>query len=144
MPIMDNIQDLLVDLSDDVFVEGAIDFEHITVIKDDDISIIENQEALWQSIVNVLSTPLGYIDGVTLENFGSKLLSLRGVNVNYHIVELAKVYINETIPQFEGRVYSFPVINITTPTPTVKKRFSMKIQLTVDSIYGRFSRTFYI
>lgn len=144
MPIMDNIQDLLVDLSDDVFVEGAIDFEHITVIKDDDISIIENQEALWQSIVNVLSTPLGYIDGVTLERFGSKLLSLRGVNVNYHIVELAKVYINETIPQFEGRVYSFPVINITTPTPTVKKRFSMKIQLTVDSIYGRFSRTFYI
>lgn len=144
MPIIDNIQDLLVDLSDDVFVEGAIDFEHITVIKDDDISIIENQEALWQSIVNVLSTPLGYIDGVTLENFGSKLLSLRGVNVNYHIVELAKVYINETIPQFEGRVYSFPVINITTPTPTVKKRFSMKIQLTVDSIYGRFSRTFYI
>lgn len=144
MPIMDNIQDLLVDLSDDVFVEGAIDFEHITVIKDDDISIIENQEALWQSIVNVLSTPLGYIDGVTLERFGSKLLSLRGVNVNYHIVELAKVYINETIPQFEGRVYSFPVIDITTPTPTVKKRFSMKIQLTVDSIYGRFSRTFYI
>ena len=85
MAILDNIQDLLVDLSDDVFVEGAIDFEHITVIKNDDISIIENQEALWQSIVNVLSTPLGYIDGVTLETFGSKLLTLRGQNLNYHI-----------------------------------------------------------
>lgn len=144
MAILDNIQDLLVDLSDDVFVEGAIDFEHITVIKNDDISIIENQEALWQSIVNVLSTPLGYIDGVTLETFGSKLLTLRGQNLNYHIVELAKLYINETIPQYEGRVYSFPTINITTPKPTVKKRFTMKIQMTVDSIYGSFKRSFYI
>lgn len=144
MPIMDNIQDLLVDLSDDVYVEGAIDFEHITVIENDDIRIIENQEALWQSIVNVLSTPLGYIDGVTLEGFGSKLLSLRGTNLNYHIVELAKVYINETIPQYEGRVYSFPDIKITTPKPSPSQRFSMKIQMTVDSVYGQFTRTFYI
>lgn len=144
MAILDNIQDLLVDLSDDVFVEGAIDFEHITVIKNEDISIIENQEALWQSIVNVLSTPLGYIDGVTLEKFGSKLLTLRGQNINYHITELAKVYINETIPQYEGRVYSFPTIEITAPKPTVKKRFSMKIRMTVDSIYGPFTRSFYI
>lgn len=144
MVIVNNIQDLLVDLSDDVFVEGAIDFEHITVIKNDDISIIENQEALWQSIVNVLSTPLGYIDGVTLEKFGSKLLSLRGMNVNYHIAELAKVYINDTIPQFEGRVYSFPTIDVKSPKPSVKKRFTMSIRLTVDSIYGQFTRTFYI
>ena len=144
MVIVNNIQYLLVDVSDDVFVEGAIDFEHITVIKNDDISIIENQEALWQSIVNVLSTPLGYIDGVTLEKFGSKLLSLRGMNVNYHIAELAKVYINDTIPQFEGRVYSFPTIDVKSPKPSVKKRFTMSIRLTVDSIYGQFTRTFYI
>lgn len=144
MAILNNIQDLLVDLSDDVFVEGAIDFEHITVVKNDDIDIIENQEALWQCIVNVLSTPLGYIDGVTLEKFGSKLLTLRGMNVNYHITELAKVYINETIPQFEGRVYSFPRIEITTSKPSPKHRFTMKIEMSVDSIYGPFTRSFYI
>jgi hypothetical protein len=157
------IQDLLTDKSKDIVrkgqykewnVDGANDFEEWTVIeaenwdsnKDvyDDIIIIEDEEALWQGIVGCLHTPKGYIDGVTLENYGSKLLSLRGVNLSYEIAELAKVYIRETIPQYQGYVKDFPKIEITLPKKSLHERFNMQIYIEVDSVFGRFSRTTYI
>lgn len=138
------IQDLLTDKSlDDVYVEGANDFEEWTVI-DNDITIIEDVEALWQGIVGTLHTPLGYIDGVTLEKYGSKLLQLRGMNLNYHIAELAKVYIRDTIPQYQGYVIEFPKIKIEQPRPTAKQRYTMKIYIEVKSVFGSFARVFYI
>lgn len=139
-----DIEDLYCDLSDDNWVEGAIDFEEVTIIENDDITILKNQEALWQCIVGVLKTPTGYVDGTTLEGYGSELLRLRGQNLNYHLRELAKVYINNTIPQFEGRVYSFPQIEISQPKDFPRSRFTMIIRMTVDSIYGSFNRTLYI
>lgn len=159
------IQDLLTDKSRDAFhsdfisnskdeiikqsqiewnVYGANDFEEWTVIIDDDIIIIEDVEALWQGIVGCLHTPQGYIDGVTLENYGCKLLSLRGMNLSYEIAELAKVYIRETIPQYQGYVIDFPKIEITTPKENIHDRFTMKIYIEVDSVFGRFSRTTFI
>ena len=158
------IQDLLTDKSRDVVrkgtykewnVDGANDFEEWTVIEDDvyttenkdyhdDIILIEDVEALWQGIVGCLHTPKGYIDGVTLENYGSKLLSLRGVNLSYEIAELAKVYIRETIPQYQGYVIDFPKIEITLPKRSLHQRFTMKIYIEVNSVFGRFSRTTYI
>lgn len=139
------IQDLLTDKSlDDVYVEGANDFEEWTVIENDDITILEDVEALWQGIVGTLHTPLGYIDGVTLENYGSKLLQLRGMNLNYHIAELAKVYIRDTIPQYQGYVLDFPKIKITQPHPKVSQRHTMKIYLEVKSVFGSFARVMYI
>lgn len=150
------IQDLLTDKSRNDVVDGvewnvygANDFEEWTVRVDEDavdkdIVIIEDAEALWQGIVGCLHTPQGYIDGVTLENYGSKLLSLRGVNLSYEIAELAKVYIRDTIPQFQGYVYDFPKIDITLPKQDVHQRFTMKIYIEVDSVFGRFSRTTYI
>lgn len=139
------IQDLLTDKSlDDVYVEGANDFEEWTVINDEDIVILEDIEALWQGIVGCLHTPQGYIDGVTLENYGSKLLSLRGMNITYEIVKLAEVYIRQTIPQYQGYVISFPKIEITVPRETPKQRFTMKIYIEVDSIFGSFARITYI
>lgn len=138
------IQDLLTDKSlDDIYVEGANDFEEWTVI-DNDITIIEDVEALWQGIVGTLHTPLGYIDGVTLEKYGSKLLQLRGMNLNYHIAELAKVYIRDTIPQYQGYVIDFPKIKITQPHPNAKQRHTMKIYIEVKSVFGSFARVFYI
>lgn len=139
------IQDLLTDKSlDDVYVEGANDFEEWTVIENDDITILEDVEALWQGIVGTLHTPLGYIDGVGLEKYGSKLLQLRGMNLNYHIAELAKVYIRDTIPQYQGYVLEFPVIKITQPRETPKKRHTMKIYIEVKSTLGSFARTMYL
>lgn len=139
------IQDLLTDKSlDDIYVEGANDFEEWTIIDNDDITILEDVEALWQGIVGTLHTPLGYIDGVTLENYGSKLLQLRGMNLNYHIAELAKVYIRDTIPQYQGYVIDFPKIKITQPNPDGKHRYTMQIYLEVNSIFGRFARVMYI
>lgn len=150
------IQDLLTDKSlDDIYVEGANDFEEWTVIEEDvlsspgkdvyeDIIILEDIEALWQGIVGCLHTPQGYIDGVTLENYGSKLLSLRGMNLTYEIVKLAEVYIRETIPQYQGYVIDFPKIQITTPRDKPGNRFTMKIYIEVDSVFGSFSRTTYI
>lgn len=140
------IQDILTDKSlDDIYVEGANDFEEWTVINaDDDIVILEDIEALWQGIVGCLHTPQGYIDGVTLENYGSKLLSLRGMNLTYEIVKLAEVYIKETIPQYQGYVYSFPKIKITTPRKRPQERYTMKIYIEVDSVFGSFARTTYI
>lgn len=140
-----DIQDILTDKSsDDVFVEGAIDFEEWDVFDNNDITILEDVEALWQGIVGCLHTPKGKIDGVTLEKYGSKLLELRGMNVNWHIAELAKQYIKDTIPQYQGYVYGFPKIEIKAPKPTPSQRFTMKIYLEVDSVYGRFSRVLYI
>lgn len=140
-----DIQDILTDKSlDDIYVEGANNFEEWTVIENDDIVILEDVEALWQGIVGCLHTPLGYIDGVTLERYGCKLLSLRGVNLSYEIAELAKVYIRETVKQFQGYVYSFPKIEITLPKKSIHERFTMQIYIEVDSVYGRFSRTTYI
>ena len=140
-----DIQDILTDKSlDDIYVEGANDFEEWTVIENDDIIILEDVEALWQGIVGCLHTPLGYIDGVGLEKYGSKLLQLRGMNLNYHIAELAKVYIRDTIPQYQGYVIDFPKIKITTPRETPQQRHTMKIYLEVNSVYGRFARVLYI
>lgn len=139
------IQDILTDKSlDDIYVEGANDFEEWTVIENDDITILEDVEALWQGIVGTLHTPLGYIDGVTLENYGSKLLQLRGMNLNYHIAELAKVYIRDTIPQYQGYVVDFPKIKITQPRQTPKQRHTMKIEIEVKSVFGSFARVMYI
>ena len=139
------IQDLLTDKSlDDFYIEGANDFEEWTVIEEDDIIILDDVEALWQGIVGCLHTPQGYIDGVTLENYGSKLLSLRGMNLSYEIAELAKVYIRDTIPQYQGYVLSFPKIDITLPKKNLHQRFTMQIYIEVDSVFGRFSRTTYI
>ena len=140
-----DIQDILTDKSlDETYIEGANDFEEWTVIENDDIIILNDVEALWQGIVGCLHTPLGYIDGVGLEKYGSKLLQLRGMNLNYHIAELAKVYIRDTIPQYQGYVIDFPKIKITAPHPTSKKRHTMEIYLEVNSVYGRFARVFYI
>lgn len=147
------IQDILTDKSnDDIYVEGANDFEEWTVIEDEvinntnveDIIILEDVEALWQGIVGCLHTPLGYIDGVTLEKYGSKLLSLRGMNLTYEIVQLAEVYIRETIPQYQGYVLDFPKIEITTPRDAPHRRYTMKIYIEVKSVFGSFARTTYI
>ena len=139
------IQDILTDKSlDDVYVEGANDFEEWTVIIDDDITILEDIEALWQGIVGCLHTPQGYIDGVTLENYGSQLLSLRGMNLTYEIVKLAEVYIKQTIPQYQGYVIDFPKIQITAPRKNPKDRYTMKIYIEVDSVFGSFARVTYI
>ena len=139
------IQDILTDNGlNEVYVEGANNFEEWTVIEDDDIIILEDVEALWQGIIGTLKTPQGKIDGVGLEKYGSKLLSLRGVNLNYHTSELAKVYIRETIPQFQGYVIDFPSIKITQPRDSPKSRHTMKIALEVKSIFGTFNRIFYI
>lgn len=139
------IQDLLTDNGlNEVYVEAANNFEEWSVIENDDIIILEDVEALWQGIVGVLKTPQGKIDGVGLEKYGSKLLTLRGVNLNYHISELAKVYIRETIPQFQGYVIDFPSIKISQARDSPKSRHTMKIQLGVKSVFGSFTRTFYI
>lgn len=140
------IQDLLTDMGDDsVYVQGAYDFEEWTIIEDDDIKIINDVEALWAAVIGCLKTPQGYIDGVTLENYGSKLLTLRGVPLDWHIAELARVYIRETIPQYQGYVLSFPTIEIDLPTPTEKQRFSMKIDITMETIFGGpYRRIFYL
>ena len=98
-----------------------------------DIIILNDIEALWGAVIGCLKTPQGYIDGVTLENYGSKLLSLRGVPLDWHTAELAKVYIKETIPQYQGYVLDFPSIEISLPHPTEKDRFSMKIDMTMTT-----------
>ena len=50
------IQDLLVDQEDVLFVQGALDFYDNTVIEDDDITILNNRDALKQGIENLLRT----------------------------------------------------------------------------------------
>lgn len=140
------IQDLLTDMGDDIFyVEGAYNFEEWTVIWDNDIQIINDVEALWAAVIGCLKTPLGYIDGVTLEGYGSRLLSLRGVPLDWHTTELAKVYIRETIPQYQGYVLAFPTIDISLPRPSENERFSMKINMTMTTTFGGpYQRIFYI
>lgn len=140
------IQDLLTDMGDDTFyIEGAYDFEEWTVIEDDDITILNDVEALWAAVIGCLKTPQGYIDGVSLEGYGSKLLSLRGVPLDWHTAELAKVYIRDTISQFQGYVISFENIEVSIPKPETYERFSMEIEITMTTVFGGpYTRKFYI
>lgn len=66
------------------------------------------------------------------------------MNLSYEIAELAKVYIRETIPQYQGYVYDFPKIEVTLPKKSLHERFSMKIYIEVDSVFGSFARVTYI
>ena len=140
------IQDLLTDMGDDThYVHAAHDHEEWTVIDNNDIQILNDVEALWAAIVGVLKTPLGYIDGVTLSTYGSRLMELEGMLIDdWHIKELARVYIRDTIPQFQGFVLEFPTIEFDFPTPSTSERMSVKIQISVRSIFGPFTRTFYL
>lgn len=145
--VLGEIQDLLTTKEDNFWL-GAVDFDETTVIEEDDIIILQDVEALWQGIVGCLHTPLGAIDGVQLENYGSRLLELRGQNLDFHLVELAKIYIKDTIPQYQGYVIDFPVIEIRKPSRERDYdkygRFSMEIYIEVDSVFGYFNRTLYI
>lgn len=141
------IQDLLTDLNDDpMYVEGANDFEEWTVIENNDIQLLNDIEALWGGVLSILKTPKGYIDGVTLENFGSRLLFLRGANLDWHTIELAKLYIREDVlAQTQGYITEIPTIEITQPKPLEKERFSMKIYMEIITTFGGpYSRIFYI
>lgn len=138
------IQDILTDICDDEFYDYAYDYHESTVIENNDIEYISDEEALWAAVVGVLKTEIGSVDGVGMENYGSRLLSLMGEHTSWFNAELAKVYIRETIPQFQGYVLDFPVIDIFEPTPQTYERMSMIIKLTVDSVFGRFTRTLYL
>ena len=134
------IQDLLVEQEEILFVQGALDFYDNTVIEDDDIIILNNKEALKQGIENLLRTPTGVIDGVGMERFGTDFLTLRGQKLTYHTAELAKKYIDDCIPQLQGKVYKIDVkaFNPRKDTQDIDPygRFSMGFILTVDSVYG--------
>ena len=141
------IQDLLTTLNDDpMYVEGANDFEEWTVIENNDITLLNDNEAVYNGILSVLKTTEGVIDGVTLERFGSRLLSLRGQNLDWHLTELAKMYIEEDVMrQLQGYVTDINVIEITTPHPTTSERYSMKIFMSVSTIFGGpYERVIYI
>lgn len=136
------IQDLRTIRNPDIYTQGAHEFHEVTIIENNDIDFTKDLETIVYAVIGCLQTPQGYIDGVTLENYGSKLLSLRGVPVNYHIKELAKLYIRETIPQFQGKVLDFPSIIINLPNPETSKRHSMHITLTINTIYGQATTQF--
>ena len=141
-----DIQDLLTDICDDAesdYFTNVHNYHELTVIEND-IEYLNDVEALWAAIVGVLKTEVGTVDGVGLENYGSRLLSLIGEHTSWFNAELAKVYINETIPQFQGYVLSFPSIEVFEPTPETSDRRTMIIKLTVDSVFGRFTRELYM
>lgn len=137
------IQDILMRKDNDTFNIGAYKFNEETVIISDDIQILHNQEALWQGIVGVLHTPIGVVDGVGMENYGSKILELRGQKVDYHTAELAKLYIQQTKSQFQGYVNDFSKIIVKVPKDE-NSRYTMRIDIEVDSVFGFFDRQFYI
>lgn len=136
------IQDLLVHQDDINFVQGALDFFDITTIEDDDITILNNKEALAQGIYNLLRTPTGVIDGVGMERFGTDFLTLRGQQPTYHTIELAKKYIRDVLPQLQNKVNKIDIKYVQPAEDSKKidkyKRFSMAFILTVDSVYGEF------
>jgi len=141
------IQDLLTDINDDEeldYFTNVHDYHETTVIENNDIYYLNDAEALWAAIVGVLKTEVGVVDGVGLERYGSRLLSLVGEYTSGFSADLAKVYIRETIPQFQGYVLAFPEIKVFEPTPSTSERMTMIIQITVDSVFGRFTRTLYI
>ena len=87
------IQDLLTDMGDDIYVPAAHDHEEWTVIDNNDITILNDVEALWAAIVGVLKTPQGFIDGVNLQSYGSQLPELEGLPLDdWHIRELNLIF----------------------------------------------------
>ena len=72
------------------------------------------------------------------------VVTVEFMNLTYEVTKLAEVYIRETIPQYQGYVKSFPKIVVTTPRESPQDRFTMKIYMEVDSVFGYFARTTYI
>lgn len=131
---MYEVNDLLTDLypcEDNCYHQGAVDYHEHIIIKNNDIEYVTDLYAVARGIIAVLKTRIGEIDGVGMENFGCRLLELRGVPLNHNVTDLAKTYINQIIPQFKGRVINFSDIKI----KTVDKS-KMQIQLTALTVYG--------
>lgn len=134
------IQNILTDLNNDIYVEGANNFNEEVLIIDNDIQIITDQHALWDGIQGCIKTPLGVIDGVGLERYGCRFLQLRGQQLNNLLIELGITYIREDVlPQFVDYVYDFTDITI-----NQDDRFTIGVHIEVDSIFGPFKRSTYI
>lgn len=111
--------------------EGAVDYFEPVIIFDNDINYLEDIEALGRGIINVLKTRIGEIDGVGMETMGSRLLTLRGQVLNNHTTDLATVFINEIIPQFNGKIIEFSDIKV-----MQKDRSKIAITFNALTIYG--------
>lgn len=122
-----DIRDLLTDI-----YKGYSEFTYIDDNKD--IEMIIDAEVLWQAIEGEIKTPLGTVRGKDTENYGCRLWSLIGTNLNNLSLKTAKYYVEEVSHHYPNEVYSFPVIDVIAPT-----RDTLEIRIVVDSIYGKFT-----
>lgn len=131
-----SIQDLYTDINvdDDIRIPG---FHEVTLIIDNDIQIINNEEALWQGFKGEVLTPLGVIDGVGMENYGCRLLETRGMPLTDLIIQLQNTYIRALIQKY-------PQINDIPKIRTFVDRHRVLKVCFLDTIYGQFERELYL
>jgi len=120
-----DIQDLRTDMYDGFWEKTTVD--------KDDIEMISDAEALWQAIEGEIKTPYGVIDGVGLETYGCRIWNLLGSPLDGLLLREAESHIRDIQDKYEE-------VNLFTKIRVIPYgRAYVKIEVDVDSIYGRFT-----
>ena|SRR5574344_1631797 len=123
-----DIQDLLTDLHPEGWGE-ITDFDAC----DNDISLVEDEEALWQALIGEIKTPLGVLPSIGQNTYGCQIWDLMGEKIDGNFEQTFTFYIKKMCNQYPE------IISV----PFVKLRYgdkgSLALEMTVNSIYGDFT-----
>src|SRR5574344_2955614 len=123
-----DIQDILTDLH--AAGRGEVtDFSSC----DNDISLVEDEEALWQALIGEIKTPLGVLPSVNQNKYGCQIWDLMGDKIDDLFEETFRFYILKMCQQYP-EIISVPVIGI-----RYGDKGSLALEMTVNSIYGDFT-----
>lgn len=110
-------------------------FLELTYIKDEnDIEMVADAAALWMAIEGEICTPLGVVKGIGQENYGCRIWELLGQRLTKMEIETARTFVSQLQYNYPTEVYSFTEVLV-----TPFGRAYLRIDVTVDSIYGSFT-----
>ena len=123
-----DISDILTDLHPEGWGEKT-DFSHC----DGDITIVNDEETLWQALIGEIKTPYGVLPSVGQSEYGCHIWDLMGDNMDAFFYE-------EFRNDIEEMCKAYPQINkVVDIDLRVGDKGSLSVELTVDSIYGKFN-----
>lgn len=110
-------------------------FNELTyIINESDIEMIGDAEALWQAIEGEIKTPLGVIKGIGQENYGCRIWELLGQGLTNLEVRTAESFVGQLAYNYQIEVNQFTEVKV-----TPYGREYLRVDVTVDSIYGIFT-----
>lgn len=136
----DNTDDCQQNLADADFIDFKTDMDNRSFYEKtawnrcEDLIMVTNQEALWQTIVGEIKTPLGALsNSIGQQQYGCSIWELRGEVLDSLTIKEAEHEIIQTC-------IKYPEVNnvIDIQSMVDDKQGALFITLTLDSIYGSF------